>query len=269
MTRLFAVLALVMLLPIAAMAQSTPPQSKPLEAYLYGQGAPTPPYPSSLCIPAVPGPVANSIECIPANILNAPAIPTLASTGYPSTYTNRATTGGAYTIANGVSGILLTGPDQGTDGLNSACKSPPATPYSIIGHFATTATIDGGGGFAWKLAAGTRVETIYAPLLYPSSSPNNGPAVFAIDFADQNGTSPTSEGNIASPNADAWVKLVDNGTSLQVFWSATGNVWIPVYAAIPYASTYLGAKPDQVCLFASGHGSAVGVELQFYKETSP
>jgi hypothetical protein len=212
------------------------------------------------------------IICSISNIANTGnvSVPTMASTGYLSLTTNP----GGYTLANSDYGLVISGPDQHADGINAACKTAPASPYSIIAHFSITTSLSGndsGGGFAWRDPVSGKFITEYFLIL-----PTNGqivPTMFSIDFDSPTHTPTFAEGSAVYlailTQPFGWQKIVDNGTQIQVFYSYDGNGWKPIFNPIAYGASYLGIRPPQVCLFASGHGDAISITFDKYKETSP
>jgi len=203
----------------------------------------------------------------PQNTVTAPP-PTMESTGFAAMTTNP----GSYSIANSDAGVIISGPDQGADGINAACQTAPSTPYTVTGQVTVNPGGSGnnnsGGGFAWRDAGSGKIIAYYL-LMYPSSSSSSGPAGYSVDFADPSTYGGSVEGNIYVSGTTIWQQISDDGTNAIERLSMDGANWLTL-SHVAKSSGYLGASGyNQVCFFASGHNGAVIVSLNSYKRTSP
>jgi hypothetical protein len=203
----------------------------------------------------------------PQNTATAP-LPTMASTRFTTMTTNP----GSYSIADSAAGVIISGPDQGADGINASCQTAPATPYTITAQVTVnpggSRNNDSGGGLAWRDAGSGKLIVFYL-LMYPSSSSSSGPAGISVDFADPSTYGGSSEGDIYVSGTTIWEQLSDNGTNAIERLSMDGANWLTI-SNVAKSSGYLGASGyNQVCFFASGHNGAVIVSLNSYKQTSP
>jgi hypothetical protein len=182
------------------------------------------------------------------------------------------TTQGTATISDSPIGIVLADTDQGTDTIRAACKTAPATPYTLKGKFSLTAlyggtvdSADSWGGFAWRSASNGHLQA-YGIL---NEAINLVPALFSIDFSDPTTYGGSSEANFDTWQTTIWISLSDDGTNASLGYSMDGINFNQLYS-VAKSSGFLSATGySQVCIFVSAHGSAAKLSLQSYSQTSP
>jgi predicted alpha/beta hydrolase len=218
------------------------------------------------------------------------AVPTLASTGFPSTFTTApGSPSHTATIANTAAGITLTQTDFSADNINTACKATPTAPYTISGKFITdqafglfaassaSNTFDSGGGFAYRDSGTGKIVTFFSGLAAGTAESSGSspawswkpPSFYVIDWSDAT-TAAAGEANAIVLSPILYEQLKDdNAGHIQVNFSFDGAAYIPLLT-ITKASGYLGATGyNQVCLFVSAHGSNTAISLAAYSQTSP
>ncbi len=188
------------------------------------------------------------------------AVPTSSGIGY-TTWVNQ---GGTATVTDTPVGVaIFDGTGVGGTIVRGRKKAVPSTPYSAIALIAIDChpSNDAGCGFGWT--DGTKLHMMWF------QEPALGMGV--IKFNTVTSFNGLDFGLVTFQSRLVWLKLVDDGTNISMFYSLSGSSnWIKVFGPTAYAGTFLGVGGYTSLIFGIGPSSqAAGINVMSYQETSP